>query len=47
MKRSRIALLGAAFSVFMLSGCATLTAVTDGIGGVFHGMSEDMRGLRR
>ncbi|MCC5989690.1 MAG: hypothetical protein JJT95_18635 [Pararhodobacter sp.] len=47
MKSSKIALLGAAIIVLILPGCETVTAVTDGIGGVFHGLSDDMRSMRR
>ena len=30
-----------------LAGCNTAAGVTDGIGGVFTGMSDDIRGVRR
>lgn len=30
-----------------LSGCNTAAGVADGIGGVFTGMSDDIRGVRR
>ena len=47
MKSSKFVLLGAAILAMALAGCETVTAVTDGVGGVFYGMSDDMRSLRR
>lgn len=47
MAGSKFVLLCAALTLVALSGCETATAVTDGIGGVFYGLSDDMRSIRR
>lgn len=47
MTSSKIVLISAALFMLILPGCETVTAVTDGIGGVFHGISDDMRSIRR
>ena len=36
----------AVLAVLLLKGCGTVTAVTDGIGGVFYGVSDDIRSVR-
>lgn len=38
--------IAATIAVLFLKGCGTVTAVTDGIGGVFYGISEDLRSVR-
>lgn len=47
MKHGGFVILSAVVVMSVLSGCSTLTAVTDGIGGVFHGMSDDLRSMQR
>lgn len=34
-------------SLPLLSGCETTAAALDGVGGVFSGASQDVRGMRR
>ena len=41
----RLYFLGALMALMTLAGCATSSAVVDGIGGVFVGVGEDIRSI--
>lgn len=41
----KIFALGAIIAVMSLAGCATSSAVVDGVGGLFVGVGEDIRSI--
>lgn len=47
MTGKRSSLLTAILGALLLSGCATTSAVMDGVGGVFIGAGQDIRSVGR
>ncbi|MFN4058931.1 MAG: hypothetical protein ACK4HW_12245 [Roseinatronobacter sp.] len=43
----RVFVLSAALVILTLAGCATSSAVVDGVGGLFIGAGEDIRSIAR